>query len=215
MPKQCNGYTLVCKQGNNNKPSCGGLNFILFVISSEEVCAEGKQADVPKITVEVEEEPSAVYVNEEVQPSEPEPQVKKKKESKAAPVAKVRKLPDQGVQMKGYVYRKMWRGWEKCWCVLTFNAMYFTGVEENAEYSHMLSINPEEGGGSIKEKNGRDRQSKGMMIKTSKKSKAETISVESSEFSQWYRQLEKVIGISGVEELLSEDEEEGGEGIGE
>ena len=79
----------------------------------------------------------------------------------------------------------------------------------------MLSINPEEEGGSIKEKNGRDRQSKGMMIKTSRKSKAETISVESSEFSQWYRQLEKVIGISGVEELLSEDEEEGGEGIGE
>ena len=77
---------------------------------------------MPKITVEVEEEPSAVYVNEEVQPS-PEPQVKKKKESKAALVTKVRKLPDQGVQMKGYVYSKVWRGWEKCWCVLTFNAI--------------------------------------------------------------------------------------------
>lgn len=174
------------------------------MISTEEASAQGKQADVPEITVEVEEDPSPVYVNEEV----PEPHGKKRKESKAATVAKVRKLPDQGVQMKGYVYRKMWRGWEKCWCVLTYNAIYFTGVEENAEYSHMLSINPEEGGGSIKEKSGRDRQSKGMMIKSSKKSKAETISVESSEFSQWYRQLEKVIGISGVEELLSEDEEE-------
>lgn len=168
-----------------------------------------KQDELPKITVEDEVEPST-DLTEERQPGESELQAKKKKESRVGPSPKVRKLPDQGVQMKGHMYRKTWRGWEKCWCVLTYNALYFTGMEESGEYSHMLPINQEESGGSIKEKKGHDKQSKGLIIKPNKKSKSETVSIEVSEFAQWYRQLEQVIGISGVEELLSEDEGEVG-----
>ena len=169
----------------------------------------GKQEEVPKITVQDEEEPPT-DITEERQPGDSESQAnaKKKKESRAAPAPKLRKLPDQGVQMKGHMFRKTWKGWEKCWCVLTYNALYFTGVEESGEYSHMLAINQEESGGSIKEKKGHDKQSKGLIIKPNKKSKSETVSIDSSEFTQWYRQLEQVIGISGVEELLSEDEGE-------
>jgi hypothetical protein len=45
--------------------------------------------------------------------------------------------------MKGYMYRKkpgLGTRWEKTYCVLTYQAMYFTTVQDNTEYNHMLSL---------------------------------------------------------------------------
>jgi hypothetical protein len=55
-------------------------------------------------------------------------------------------LPDQGVALKGYLHKKkpgLGRNWEKMYCVLTYQALYFTGMEDNKDYSGMLPIYPD------------------------------------------------------------------------
>lgn len=160
------------------------------------------ETEVPTITVEPTEPPE--------EPSEEtETGKKNKRESKAFTgkknPQKRTEIPDQGVEMKGFLHRKTWRGWDKCWCVLTYNAAYFTSSEENAEYSNMLPFS--EGTGSLKQqRKGHDKQSQSLVIKVGKKS--ETVSVDSSEYMRWKDALEQVLGIGGGLELGSEEEEE-------
>ena len=107
--------------------------------------------------------------------------------------------------MKGYAHRKVgWNKWEKCWCILTYNALYFTNVEDNKDYSAMFPISSE-AKNSVQQKKGQG-SSQGLLIKSG--NKKEHISVESSsELADWRAFLEQVMGIGGVEELASEDEE--------
>ena len=157
---------------------------------------EETKEDVPTITVDNAEA-------KEEGGKEEEESLRKRKESKA----QQKKVPDHGIQMTGWVHRKIgWNRWEKCWCVLTFNALYFTGGESSGDYNHTLQLG--DSNNAVQQKKGHNKQSKSLLIKTGKKS--EQMSIESvSECDQWQAALEVVMGISGVEELASEDEETG------
>ena len=64
--------------------------------------------------------------------------------------------------MKGYMYRKkpgLGNRWEKAYCVLTYQAMYFTTMQDNTEYNHMLSLMGD-AQKILSEKKGHDKNSK-------------------------------------------------------
>ena len=113
-----------------------------------------KPEDVPCITVD---EPAVE--NEEEQTGT----LKKKRENKGLAVTKpLRKLPDQGVEMKGYIHRKrqgLGTRWDKTYCVLTYQALYFTTMQDNTEYSSMLSLTTDLKA-NISEKKGHDKKTK-------------------------------------------------------
>ena len=119
-----------------------------------------KAEDVPSITVE---EPAS----EETLSST----LKRKRDSKTPSLTvtkPARKLPDQGVEMKGYIHRKkpgLGAKWDKTYCVLTYQAVYFSTMQDNTEYSHMLSLTGDNQQASISEKKGHDRSSKVEHIK--------------------------------------------------
>lgn len=96
-------------------------------------------------------------VNEEVLPQ------KKRKESKALEVKSEKVLPKHGVEIQGNIHRKksgIGTRWEKTYCVVTYESIYFTTVEDRGEYNYMLSVIPD-GTTKISEKDkGHDRQSK-------------------------------------------------------
>jgi len=89
---------------------------------------------VPSITVE------------DVAPAPtPPPSKKGKKENKTLTIKPEKKLPDQGVTLKGSFLRKkpgLSRSWEKTYCVLTYQAFYFSNEADTKDYSNMLPIYP-------------------------------------------------------------------------
>ena len=118
----------------------------------EETQENGKTPEgVPNITVE---EP---LPEEHVTPS------RKRKESKVSslkPTAQ-NKLPDHGVEMKGYIYRKkpgLGNRWDKTYCIVTYQAVYFTTVDDNKEYNHMLPLSSDITG-SVSPRKGHDKSS--------------------------------------------------------
>ena len=152
-----------------------------------------------------------------VEPAEGEEEMapKKKRTSFAVSPSRSRtkakplnEIPDQGIQMKGYVHRKKgtFGGWERTYCVVTFTAMYFTTGEDVREYHHMCMF---DGVGSVKrEKKGHDKQSESLFVKSGKNK--ETLSLAAGELQTWFSSLEEVLGVSQVNlELGSEDEDDG------
>ena len=130
--------------------------------------------------------------------------------NRAARGKPVNEIPEQGVQMKGYVHRKKgtFGGWEKTYAVVTYAAIYFTSGDNVREYHHVCMLS---GSGSVKvEKKGHDKQSEGLLVKSGKNK--ETLSLPSSEVGSWKQAMEDVLGVSqGNLELESEDEGEGAE----
>lgn len=60
--------------------------------------------------------------------------------------------------MKGYIHRKrpgLTRSWEKTYCVLTYQALYFTTMQDTKDYSSMLSIYPDSEGKLSETKKGK------------------------------------------------------------
>lgn len=165
--------------------------------------------------MEEQEKPDEEIPEIKVEPAEggDETPTKKKRSNFAVSPNRGRKskslseIPDQGIQIKGYVHRKKgtFGGWERAYCVVTFASMYFTTGEEVREYHHVCMLS---GTGSVKqEKRGHDRQSESLAIKSGKNK--ETLSLASSEVQSWKQALENVLGVSQVSlELESEDEEE-------
>ena len=152
-----------------------------------------------------------------VEPAEGEEEMapKKKRTSFAVSPSRSRtkakplnEIPDQGIQMKGYVHRKKgtFGGWERTYCVVTFTAMYFTTGEDVREYHHMCMF---DGVGSVKrEKKGHDKQSESLFVKSGKNK--ETLSLAAGELQTWFSSLEEVLGVAQVNlELGSEDEDDG------
>ena len=119
----------------------------------------------------------------------------------------VNEIPEQGIQIKGYVHRKKgtFGGWERAYGVVTYAAIYFTSGEEVREYHHVCLLC---GSGTVKhEKKGHDRQSEGLLVKSGKNK--EMLSLAASEVQSWKQVLEDVLGVSqGNLELGSEDEDE-------
>ncbi len=158
--------------------------------------SDKEEQEVPKITVETAPEAP-----------EDSDQAKKRKESRVSSAKGTKKqneIPELGVAIKGFVQRKTgWSKWEKSWCVVTYNAIYYTGQEGNKDYSHFTPIMPDSRN-SVQDKKGPGNHP-GLIIKIA--GKKEHISFESgSEVAEWRSRLEEVLGISGVGELLSEDE---------
>ena len=107
-----------------------------------------EEGPIPESEITPEHVPS-ITVEEPLPANEEEPissTLKKKRESKALAVPKpapVRKLPEQGVEMKGYIHRKkpgLGSRWDKTYCVLTYQAIYFTTMQDNTEYNNMLTL---------------------------------------------------------------------------
>lgn len=161
---------------------------------------EKAEEEVPEIKVEAatEEEKSVTMKKKRMSfPASPN------RNSKAKPV---NEIPDQGVQIKGYVHRKKgtFGGWERAYAVATYAAIYFTTGEEVREYHHVCMLS---GSGIVKlEKKGHDKQSEGLFIKSGKNK--ETLSLPSTEVQSWRQVLEDVLGVSQELELGSEDEGE-------
>ena len=126
---------------------------------AEEPAVADSSLDVPSITIE--QPPSSSPVATPQTPThEDTPTLKKKKALGVSKPAK--KLPEQGVEMKGYIYRKkpgLGTRWEKTYSVLTYQAMYFTTMQDNVEYNHMLSLMGD-AQKTLSEKKGHDKNSK-------------------------------------------------------
>ena len=122
----------------------------------------------------------------------------------------VSEIPEQGIQIKGYIHRKKgtFGGWERAYAVVTYAAIYFTSGEEVKEYHHVCLLN---GSGTVKmEKKGHDKQSEGLLVKSGKNK--ETLSLPSSELASWRQVMEEVLGVAqGNLELDSDEEGDGAE----
>ena len=137
MLKYQRSFTIKCNYILSPHPPPFPLLFSPYLLSDltltaevEETAPAGSEA-VPSITVE---DTGSSVVSK-----------KGKKESKALAVKPEKKLPDQGVTMKGNFLRKkpgISRSWEKTHCVLTFQAFYFSGEADTKDYSNMLPIYP-------------------------------------------------------------------------
>ena len=127
--------------------------------------------------------------------------------SRANKTKPVNEIPEQGVQIKGYLHRKKgtFGGWERAYAVVTYTAIYFTTGEDIREYHHVC---PLEGQGTVKmEKKGHDKQSEGILVRSGKNK--ETLSLPLGDMSSWKQVIEEVLGVSQVTlELGSEDEDE-------
>ena len=134
------------------------LSFSLPLIEppEEPTAVTDSALEIPSITVEQPPSPATPST-----PTHEDTSTLKKK--KALGVSKpAKRLPDQGVEMKGYMYRKkpgLGTRWEKAYCVVTYQAMYFTTMQDNTEYNHMLSLMGD-GEKTISEKKGHDKNSK-------------------------------------------------------
>lgn len=128
-----------------------------YTESLEESGTADSAADVPSITVEEPTSPQSA-ANQDTGTLK-----KKQRDNKTLAASKLaRKLPELGVEMKGYMYRKkpgLGARWDKTYCVLTFQAMYFTSMSDNEEYNHMLSLMGDMQK-TMSESKGRDRNSK-------------------------------------------------------
>lgn len=83
---------------------------------------------------------------------------KSKRDSKALTIKPDKRLPDQGVAMKGYLHRKkpgLGRSWERTYCVLTYQTMYFTTMEDKKDYTSMLPVSSDSGGKLSETKKGK------------------------------------------------------------
>ena len=111
---------------------------------------------VPTITVEEPVAPSEP-ANEQPSPA------KKRKESKVLEPKSEKALPKHGVEIQGNIHRKkpgIGTRWEKTYCVVTYEAIYFTTIEDRGEYNFMLNVVPD-GTTSVSEKaKGHDKHSK-------------------------------------------------------
>ena len=165
---------------------------------------------------EQQEKPDEKVPEIKVEPAEGEDDTsskKKKRESVAVSPSHsqkgkpVNEIPEQGIQIKGYVHRKKgtFGGWERTYGVVTYAAIYFTSGEDVREYHHVCLLC---GSGTVKhEKKGHDKQSEGLLVKSGKNK--ETLSVAASEVQSWKQVLEDVLGVSqGNLELGSEDEDD-------
>jgi hypothetical protein len=126
--------------------------------------------------------------------------------AKSKPVSEI---PEQGVQMKGYVHRKKgtFGGWERAYAVVTYAAIYFTSGEEVREYHHVCLLN---GSGTVKlEKKGHDKTSEGLVVRSGRNK--EMLSLPLSEVHSWKQVMEEVLGVSTNLELGSDEEDEGAE----
>ena len=114
-------------------------------------------------------------------------------------------VPEQGIQKNGYVYRKGRKKWEKCYCVLSYSALYFTTASDSKEYTHVLHIVDQKS--SVKrEKKGHEKNAHSLLIKAG--GKKEQLSLESSvDCDSWHQTLQQVMSLSGIKELISEDED--------
>ena len=162
-----------------------------------------QKEDVPEIKIDA------------VTPSEEEiVSPKRKKFSSTASPARgtktkpLNEIPDQGIQMKGYLHRKKgtFGGWERVYAVVTYNAIYFTSSEGVREYHHVCMF---DGSGIVKiEKKGHDKSSEGLSVKSGKNK--ETLSLPATAIESWKQVMEDVLGVSqGTLELGSEDEDDG------
>lgn len=118
----------------------------------------------------------------------------------------VNEIPDQGVQVKGYIHRKKgtFGGWERVYGVITYAAMYFTSGEDVREFHHVCMFS---GTGTVKhEKKGHDRQSESLVVKSGKSK--ETLSLGATDVQSWKRVLEEVLGVSQDLEFVSGDEDD-------
>lgn len=198
---------------------CLVLMFIMVIPlpAPAESAQPKEQQDEQQPPQKVEEPPPPAVIEPNTTSDEENASPLKKKRTsfavspnRAAKSKPVNEIPEQGVQMRGYVHRKKgtFGGWERTYAVVTYAAIYFTSGEEIREYHHVCLLN---GSGTVKlEKKGHDKQSEGLLVRSGKNK--ETLSLPSSEVNSWRQVMEEVLGVSQGSLEFGSDEE--GEGAG-
>lgn len=124
-----------------------------------------------------------------------------------------KEMPDfSSAQVKGYIYKKGTFGkWEKIWMGLAHdNTLYITTNESNKKIHGTIPITPET---KIEKKKGSEKLPHALLI-VSGKSK-DTFATDSlQDYTMWIYCLEQAsAGPNDIQELLSEDEDDGGMGV--
>ena len=165
---------------------------------TEEKAEEEVSDVIIKVEPATEEEKSAAMKKKRM--SFP---VSPNRSNKAKPV---NEIPDQGIQMKGYVIVR--RGHSEVGSEHTRSSHtppYTSRLGRRLkEYNHVCMLS---GSGTVKlEKKGHDKQAEGLFIKSGRNK--ETLSLPSTEIQPWRQVLEDVLGVSQELELGSEEEDE-------
>ncbi len=121
-----------------------------------------------------------------------------------------KEMPDfSSAQVKGYLYKKGTFGkWEKIWMGLGHdNTLYITTNESSKKITGTILITSDT---KIEKKRGSDKLPHAMLIVTGKSK--ETFSTNSlQDYTMWLYCLEQAsAGPNDIQELLSEDEDDGG-----
>ncbi|XP_019849255.1 PREDICTED: uncharacterized protein LOC109580477 [Amphimedon queenslandica] len=123
---------------------------------------------------------------------------------------KKQEMPDPSTaQMKGYLYKKGKFGWDKVWVVLTYdNSLFMSTNETSKKVSGVIPLGPES---KVEEKKINDKKYPHALWLASGKSKETFATDSASDFNLWLTFLKQASGNADIQELLSEDEDAGGE----
>ena len=204
-------YLINKSQGNHKQ-----LEPIHHITNSSAPCTEPSpqtSADgdmVPQITVSPEEGGaplSPTTPQSSLRESVSTENLSKKKEKKKKQ-AGPEMPPATVITMKGALYQKATFSWDKRWCVFTTDTVLYIASSEASQ--RPLAVLPITTDSKVVRKKGPDRYRHAVQLVAG--GKKELMATDSeSEFNTWIDLLESAAGCAQIQELLSEDEEDGGE----
>ena len=122
---------------------------------------------------------------------------------------KKKEMPDfSAAQVKGYMFKKGTFGkWERVWMGLgNDNVLYISTNETSKKVQGTVVITPDT---KIEKKKGSERLPHALQVLTGKSK--DTFATDSlKDFTMWVFCLEQATGPNDIQELLSEDEDDGG-----
>ena len=185
----------------------------LLTESSPQTSVDGNET-VPQITVSVEppdadNPPGSPAITSNIRDAVSTENLSKKKEKKKKATGP--EMPSPAViTMKSYLYQKGTFSWDKKWCVFTAdNTLYIANSETSQRPNTVLSITTDS---KVQRKNGPDKCRHAVLLVSG--GKKEQLGTDSeTEFSSWIDLLEQAAGCAQIQELLSEDEDDGGERV--
>ena len=185
------------------------LAFYYITESSPQTSVDGEAA--PQITVSVDNESSpgpAASLGGNIRESVSTENLSKKKEKKKKQ-AGPEMPPATVVTMKGILYQKATFSWDKRWCVFTTdNTLYVASSESSQRPNAVLAITTDS---KVQRRNGPDKYRHAVQVQVVPGGKKELFATDSeSDFTSWIGLLEQAAGCAQIQELLSEDEEDGG-----
>lgn len=133
--------------------------------------------------------------------------ISKKKDKKKKKQTGPEMPPATVITMKSILYQKATLKWDKRWCVFTADKSLYIAASETS--TNALSVMTVTTDSKVVRKNGPDKYPHAVMLNCG--GKKELLATENqSDFDSWISLLETAAGVAQIQELLSEDEEDGG-----